>query len=237
MKHIIKTKEPVSLSTYRSTPNANFDGCDKESIRLSLIKEQGALCAYCMQRISNEWNIVLKKFKTEIEHYKSQDVYNGENGNPDLRLNYSNMLGVCNGNAGEPSHKQHCDKSKDSEVNKTYLPLIINPLNRNCLDLIEYNASGIISAKDPRINLELNTILNLNEQNLVRNRKSAIDIAVQSINSKNSKIQKANDWKKAAINKEIDKWSTLYESGYSPFCQAVIFYLVKRLNKIQTPTI
>jgi len=107
MKHIVKSSEPMSLTTYSSTPNANFDDCNKEDIRKSLLQEQGALCAYCMQRISNEWDSKLRKFKAEIEHYKSQDEY------PVLNLKYSNMLGVCNGNAGNPIHKQHCDKSKD----------------------------------------------------------------------------------------------------------------------------
>jgi len=225
MKHIIKTAEPVSLTTYRSTPNANFDGCNKEDIRLSLINEQGAICAYCMQRISNQWNNKLRKFKTEIEHYKSQDVY------PDLSLNYTNMLGVCNGNAGKPIHKQHCDKSKDFEKNKKYLPLTINPLNPNCQELIEYKASGKITSKNEIINRDLNIVLNLNEEDLVKNRKKAIDLAVQSIKNAIPKNRKNQDWNKADIKKEKDKWKMLYNSEYQPFCQAVIYYLDKRLKK------
>ncbi len=231
MKHIIKTAEPVSLTTYRSTPNANFDDCNKEDIRLSLINEQGAICAYCMQRISNQWESKLRKFKTEIEHYKSQDVYNGENGFPDLRLNYTNMLGVCNGNAGKPIHKQHCDKSKDFEANKQYLPLTINPLNLNCQELIEYKASGKISSKNPTINRDLNIVLNLNEEDLVKNRKKAIDTAVQSIMTKIPRNRRANDWNKSVIREEKEKWITLYNSGYNQFCQAVIFYLDKKINR------
>ncbi len=74
MKHIVKNTEPQSLKTYRSTPNASFNDSNKEDIRKSLIEEQGAICAYCMKRISNKWNAKLQKPFTEIEHYKSQDV-------------------------------------------------------------------------------------------------------------------------------------------------------------------
>lgn len=233
MKYIVKTTEPISLTTYRiSTPNPNFNSCDKDAIRLSLIKEQGAICAYCMQRISDRWDSKLKKFKTEIEHYKSQDTYDGTNGLPDLRLNYTNMLGVCNGNAGNPVHKQHCDKSKDFLKNKDYLPLTIDPLNKNCERLIEYTASGKISSKNPTINHDLNVVLNLNEENLVKNRKKAIDFAVQSIISSISKHKKDKSWTKSIILQEKKKWEFLNNSAYTPFCQAVINYLDKRLNRI-----
>jgi len=224
MKHIVKTTEPVSLTTHRSTPNANFDDCNKEDIRLSLINEQGAICAYCMQRISNDWNNNLGKPKTEIEHYKSQDEY------PELSLKYSNMLGVCNGNAGMTPRKQHCDKSKDLEKNKQYLPLTINPQNPNCERLIEYKASGLISSKNEIVNRDLNIILNLNEPDFVKNRKKAIDLAVQSIKNSIPEKRKNQSWNKADIRKEKDKWKMLYNSEFRPYCQAVISYLEKCLN-------
>jgi len=105
MKYINKKHEPDSLTAYRPTPNSNFNDCNKEDIRTLLLKEQGYICAYCMKRIDNKWNTKLKKFNTEIEHYKSQDVYNGKKGKPNLTLNYNNMLAVCNGNAGMPKSK------------------------------------------------------------------------------------------------------------------------------------
>jgi len=227
MKYIIKQSEPISLTTYNSTPNANFDGCNKEEIRTALIQEQGAICAYCMQRISNIWDKKLQKVKTEIEHYKSQDKY------PELSLKYSNMLGVCNGNAGQPKHKHHCDKSKDLKEHKQFLPFTINPLNSNCEKIIKYSASGKIFSNNDIINRDLNVVLNLNEMELLNNRKKAIDIAIQSIKNSIPKNRKKQDWNISDIKREKEKWINLYNSKYKPFCQAVIYYLEKISNKIE----
>lgn len=236
MKYILKGNEPRSLTTYRSTPNASFEGCNKATIRLSLIEEQGAICAYCMQRISNKRNSKLSKPCTEIEHYKSQDVFNGTNGKPDLRLNYNNMLGVCNGNAGFPIHKQHCDKSKDFKKNKVYLPLTIDPLHPNCEKLIHFKGNGKIFSKNEVIHRDIDLVLNLNESSLVNNRKIAIDMAILAIKSKQKRRQKSNQtesdgWRIAAINQELAKWKQLNKKGYNPFCQAVIYYLEKKLKQ------
>jgi uncharacterized protein (TIGR02646 family) len=225
MKHIVKNSEPISLTKYRSTPNANFESCNKEDIRMSLIQEQGAICAYCMQRISLEWDKKLDKPKAEIEHFKSQNEF------PELSLKYSNMLGVCNGNAGKPTHKQHCDKSKDSNRNKQFLPVTINPLIVDCEKKIEYKKNGKIFSKNEIINRDLDIVLNLNEPNLVKNRQNAIDFAVQSIISSIPKNRKDQTWNKADIKKELVKWKTLYNSEYLPFCQAVIYFLEKEINR------
>lgn len=232
MKHIIKKQEPNSLTQYRSSPNAAFDSCNKEDIRLFLIEEQGAICAYCMQRISAKWNSKLNKYFTEIEHYKSQDVYKGENGFPDLRLNYNNMLGVCNGNTGQPKHKQHCDKSKDFKENKKFLPLTINPQNENCENLLWFSGSGKIKSENKVIDTDINIILNLNENGLVRARKKAIHLAISSINS-NCKKHGKKDWSISEIKNERKKWATLYKSGFLPFCQAVISYLDRKIERYQ----
>lgn len=229
MKFIQKKNEPNSLIECRSTPYASFDNCNKEDIRVSLIKEQGAICAYCMKRISAEWNSELNKYNTEIEHYKSQDVYNGKKGKPDLRLNYNNMLGVCNGNAGFSKHKQHCDKSKDFKGNKKFLPLTINPLNLNCEKLIEFKGNGKITSKDETINRDIQIVLNLNEQQLVKNRKVVIDTAIQSLNEGG---KKKNTWNISSIKNELKKWKKLDERGnYQEYCQAVVYILERRLNK------
>ncbi len=230
MKHINKKQEPDSLKQHRSTPNATFGDCNKDDIRLSLIEEQGSICAYCMKRISTKWNSDLNKPFTEIEHYKSQDVYNGENGFPDLRLNYNNMLGVCNGNSGQPTHKQHCDKSKDLTKHKKFLPLTINPLNKNCERLIWFSGNGKIKTNNESIEIDINTTLNLNENTLVDARKKAIDIAITSIDRSCKKHGK-KDWSISEIKNEKNKWTKRYKSGFRPYCQAVISYLDRKISK------
>jgi len=238
MKYIIKQPEPVSLRTYRSTLNATFESCPKDDIRTSLIEEQKGICAYCMSRISNDWNSILGKYKTEIEHYKSQDIFNGQNGTEDLRLKYSNMLGVCNGNAGNPQHKLHCDKSKDLERNKPLLPLTINPLNSNCEQLIHFNYLGEVTSENPIIKRDLIDVLNLNEPDLVKKRKIIIDeiknnlIRLHNKQAKNQK-EKLTDWKIKNIKSEIKNWKALTDNQYKEYCQVAIYYLKKELKRYE----
>ena len=114
MQYIPKklSNEPESLHKYRTTtPNPSYNSFgDKEDIRNALLKEQGHLCAYCLNRISDEWNSDLRKIKTEIEHFKSQLNY------PNLQLDYNNMLGVCNGHSGE-------NKNEFLDCNNIYLKI------------------------------------------------------------------------------------------------------------------
>ena len=229
MKYIEKGSEPASLKEYRSTtPNADYDSCNKNDIRLSLLAEQRNICAFCMQRISNKRNPKLKKPYTEIEHYKSQDVYNDENGMLDLRLNYNNMLGVCNGNGGNPKHKLHCDKSKDLKEHKAFLPLTINPLEQKCEQLIHFRGNGIIFSKNTTIQQDIDVVLNLNEKILVKNRRNAILFAIERLKKK-----KVKKWTVIALQNEIKHWQTKHEKGYKPYCQAVIYYLEKKLKRLQ----
>jgi uncharacterized protein (TIGR02646 family) len=180
MRLIIKGKEPESLRLFRtSTPNPTYDGyINKEHVRSALISEQKGICAYCMQRINDEWDNRSNKFRTEIEHYKSQDNF------PELSLDFNNMLAVCNGNQGNPQHLMHCDKSKDAEKHKKYLPLTLNPLLAHSVEQIKYRKDGFIYSDNEQINLELDKVLNLNQQTLKNNRKYAIDAAFAELDKR-----------------------------------------------------
>lgn len=61
MIYIQKAREPHSLTQYKKQENANYGNLPsnvKDDIRLSLLKEQGFLCAYCSRRIkSNQMKI------------------------------------------------------------------------------------------------------------------------------------------------------------------------------------
>lgn len=222
MKHIAKNKEPKELTTYRSTPKANYDSAPKPVIRKSLIEEQGYICAYCMQRIGEDWDANLNKYKTEIEHYKSQHRH------PELTLIYNNMLGVCNGNAKKPNHLIHCDKKK-SEFDTSH-DLSVNPLDRRCETEIKFLKNGKIYSDIPEIEYDLNEILNLNEQNLMNNRQLAIQTAFQNLISVHGNSTKK--WNVANVKKEKAKWEKQTEGKFRPYCQAVIYHLNKKIQQL-----
>lgn len=219
MKYIEKeiANEPRTLVETRSTPGATFDGCNKNDIRKALLLEQGYLCAYCMRRINNK----LKKGKpnTRIEHYLAQST------DENLRMNYSNMLGVCDGNEGQPEHLLHCDQSRKNTR------LSINPLDPRCEDLVQYRADGKLYSRSEDIDEELKTILRLNNENLVKGRRQAIDTARDAM-MKRSRGRTSQSFSRSSLTREIAKWKSKKNQRHIPFCQAAIAYLEKKLARL-----
>jgi len=213
MKYIEKLpkNEPISLKLYRNTtPNKSYSGYQHPvDLKTSLLKEQGGICAYCMQRISLDLNEKFKP-KIEVEHIKSQINH------PAKSLDYNNMVGVCNGNVGG---KEHCDKSKKSNDLKKLIPT-----DRNCENLITYSRSGEIKSKsnNREVVKDLNEILNLNNQNLIDNRKLTIDLIVDNIKKKHPNTA----WTKRIFEKEIEFYESRNRNGeYFEFYNYIVWFL------------
>jgi len=221
MRYIHKkvSNEPGSLKATRLTNGATFDDANKEDIREVLLLEQGYLCAYCMRRIDNNRNDKGLP-NTRIEHYETQATQ------PNLQLSFMNMLGVCDGNEGNPKRLQHCDKKRT--INKA---LTIDPRNKNCEQLIKYETSGLLKSDNIDVDIDLNTELNLNNQRFTNNRKKAIDTAILAI-QKNYKKKTNGTWKKADLQKELKFWKTRNNQRFHEYCGAAIFYLERKLARL-----
>lgn len=171
---IYKKPEPHLLTTYRKTSGASYqnmhgasvsgegghDTQDVYSVVLdSLMKEQGYICAYCMQRISNE------RGKATIEHIVPRSYAR------DKELDYRNMVAVCNGNRDARDNK-----IKTCDAHRGNAKMIVNPLDPTTLSGIGYRKNGKIYSTDERINQDLDVVLNLNcmERRLPENRKAAL---------------------------------------------------------------
>lgn len=205
MKFIQKQKEPSSLTQHRASSHANYVNYPKkDDLRKALLSEQGNICCYCMQRI--------KEDKMKIEHWKSQSNY------PQLQLIYNNLMGVCRGNEGQPKKLQHCDTSKAD------YQITINPTHINCEQLTRFSISGEIISDNEDIQKDLNIVLKLNTQILVKNRQFVLDEALRDFYQRYPK----GTWTKAIIQREINKW---INPPYREYCQIVIFYLRKKLSK------
>jgi uncharacterized protein (TIGR02646 family) len=213
MKFIEKLlkNEPESLRTYRiTTPNATYSGYPHPAeLKLSLLQEQGGICAYCMQRISLDSNDNYKP-KIEVEHIKSQKFYIGKS------LDYNNMIGVCNGNS---KGIEHCDKSKKSYELKKLIPV-----DKHCEEYIMYSTSGQIKSKsnNQEIEHDINVVLNLNNQHLVDKRKNVADLIINNLKRK----YPIQDWTKRIFDKEIETYKSKNKSGeYYEFCNYIVWYL------------
>ena len=209
---IKKGNEPRSLTVYRKTQYAYFDGCPKDEIRKSLLKEQGYLCAYCMRRID------LKH--TRIEHWTPEAELSELE-----KLDYSNMLAVCyKESEGISYSNQTCDSRKGQER------ITVDPRNSRHIDLIDYQkGTGNICSKDKKINEDLNDRLNLNcmSQNLPENRRAVLRRVIMELNQR----CKDGNWKASDISRMLQIYEQPDENGQKKeYAGIVLWYLRRRHN-------
>ena len=214
---IQKGREPASLTAYRKTPFAYYDGCNKSDIRKKLLAEQGCLCAYCMRRIHEK--------NTKIEHWFPEAELS-ERG----KLNYSNMLGVCSGHReGLPGKYDTCDASKGDTK------LTLDPRRVDHIRRIKYRTkNGEIYSDDPALNRDLNEVLNLNcmEQSLPLNRKAVLDRVIQSLASAHKGRER--EWTVS----DLLPFKRIYESAPNgerkEYAGIVLWYLEKRIRQCKS---
>lgn len=206
MKAIQKGHEPHSLTQHRLATHADYDNYkEKDELRAALVEEQHGICCYCMQRIYPH------RDKMKIEHWHCQDNYKAE------QLNYSNLLGACLGNNGQPYKEQHCDTRKDNEK------LSRNPANpsHHVEEVIKYLGNGRIESSDPTFDRELNEVLNLNLAFLVNNRKAVLDGFLRS-------LQAPGTYSRSVWQKKLKEWNEGHE--LREYCGVVLYWLRKKIK-------
>lgn len=208
MKLIIKSAEPEEWRNYRKTEGAIYEA--KQCLRESLYKEQGGICAYCMQRLDDETEESLVG-SNRIEHIKCRDKY------PESQLDYQNMVLCCNGRSNE--HK-HCDLSKENQE------ISFTPLDPLFITTLSYGSkNGEIKSSHTDWDNEMNHILNLNKNILRKNRHSALKGVI---------TQLKKGWKVSQVRKELEKWRNKESNGhYKPYCGIVISYLEKKIKRYE----
>lgn len=213
MRVIDKGKE---LKTYREKPNPGYDGMLaplKDRIRDSLLKEQGHLCAYCMQRINPD--------TMKIEHWHSQAHSRDEDENE--QLDYKNLLACCMGNEGQPPKEQHCDtKKRDQDI--SFNPA--NPDHKSRMK-IRYFGDGTVRSEDRKFNEEINKILNLNWIRLKSNRKAILDKVMEELN------RKPGSRTKREIQTYIRRWEAQNSNRHlKEYCAVALYFLEKKLQSM-----
>lgn len=211
MRTINKGTEPPSLATHRCTLHADYDNyADKDGLREYLVHEQRGLCCYCLSRIRPAADAM------KIEHWHSQDGY------PSEQLDYPNLLGACLGGRGQPDDLQHCDTKKGNRL------LSRNPANtaHRVEDFIRYEGDGRIASDDPVFHAELEKgVLNLNTSLLKNNRKAVLDTFCKALN-------KRGQLHRITLEKWLGDWSgESHTNELRPFCQVVVYWLRKRLDR------
>lgn len=210
MRNIRKRSEPTSLTNHRCKPHSDYANYpNKDDLRASLVVEQRGICCYCMQRIRPSYN------RMKIEHWQCQARY------PHRQLDYGNLLGACLGCQNQEPERHHCDTCKGN------LDLTYNPAypNHDVESKLIFLGDGTLQSTDTTFDQEINTILNLNEGILKKNRKAVLDSIKATFMGRNPSI--------ADIQRELHKWNgERDEKLLEPFCQVVIYYLRKKLRRM-----
>lgn len=209
---IKKGAEPKSLTEYRvkkNNPNYSYDDyADKDDIRLALLDEQGHICAYCMQRITQN--------NMKIEHWHSQTKHSDE------QLDYQNMLACCKGGEGNIFEQQYCDTAKGNQSLK-YNPS--NPQHHILLQIKYKFKDGEIYSEDEEFNPQLNDVLNLNLAMLKNNRKTVIDSIMTLLAQQNGTVSAK------FIQSLLERYTQKSADGkFPPYCGIVRYYLEKKLK-------
>lgn len=201
----------------------------RDEVLISLLEEQGFICAYCLQKIN------LKN--ATIEHIIGQKyVENGVKIGEKYQVDYDNLLAVCSGKSCK--EQTHCDKSRSSYQKER--PLFANPLENRIMQNIKFSKTGLIYYKnfknieeieklkdhnsldeDSNIRFDIQKVLNLNCQNLKLKREAVI-----------KGIQKATkNWEdKTRIQKELQRCEIINGSEFVEMCQVAIYVLKSKLK-------
>lgn len=236
---IQKGDAPESLKLYKKAENAHYGGCDKDDIRDYLLREQGHLCAYCMQRIYKE--------TMKIEHWYPESRMSDHEC-----LDYSRMFACCPGhkkpdNDSTLHKKKYSSKNDTCDTHKGNSIIAINPSKMEHIQKIKYKSStGEIYADDEERTVffqsetghnyedittfqhDIDKTLNLNEDDyhyLKQNRKAALDAVIIYLTSKQS-------WGANDLQKLIRKYEQPDSEGKKePYAGIILWYLKKKVKQ------
>lgn len=210
MRYIPKGQEPNIIKKFKADQqsgglSATYENFrDKSSLNELLRVEQHNICCYCQRRINHYQGN--KDTGAHNEHLYPQSK---DPGDGSVDLNYHNIFACCIVSKEQKEKSQHCGESKG---NKVIIGSIINPL---CEDRFKYNLIGEIlpngsynvwsdyissysqlSQAQKDIVDEI-TVLNLNCNSLVEERKNVIESIVSwAVNtSKEDVIRQLALWK------------------------------------------
>ncbi|MGB1216734.1 MAG: hypothetical protein ACPG5P_02600 [Saprospiraceae bacterium] len=213
-----------------------------EELQLNLQEDQGYLCVYCQGRISSTEN------NHRVEHYKPKSIYKGavntsddnkilcekeEIFREDLRVVYSNLLGACD----DKISNKHCDTLK-ANTELCYIPNPTSDEFETFQSQLKYSENGRIEYKltddgiHEKINHEIETVLNLNEEEILKRRKKDWKVVYNRLSSRIG-IRHYNEWKnnKNVVLKELKreiKYNSNYIKGskqFHPFKGFIIYRL------------
>lgn len=224
MRAIKKGPEPTTLRSYRAVPGATYDGKDftpvKDDIRGALLRDQMALCCYCMRRISGEARAHPTKpdappvVQMKVEHWQSQDAY------PARQLDWTNMLGACPGGEGSPRSDETCDTRKGEDA------ITLNPLDAAHVSTLRCQSDGRLASTDARFQEDIDQRLGLNHRILTNERKASLSRALARVKAEYPK----REIPQSAIRSLVEELERPKEGKLPELCCTLRLWARKRFG-------
>ena len=133
MKRIVKSVEPHDFVQWKKQdkmahrPNWNrVPNAIRQSVRESLMREQGFICCYCESSVSTT--------DSHVEHFRPKECF------ADIQLDYINLHCSCQQDPA-PGEPRHCGHRKGSWFDEE---LLVSPLDSNCEERFRFTANGDI---------------------------------------------------------------------------------------------
>jgi len=209
MRPISKEPPPPALAAYRVGKDCSWDALtpeDKQTFRCALVREQRGLCAYCMSRIAADAE------STKIEHILPR------RHKPGL-FDWNNLVACCDGREGYTPPDQTCDTKKGDTA--------LVALNVLAPQRIGYVfASGRILSKRADVDDDLNHVLNLNAEQLRRNRQRALDAAVNHLKRA---VGEHGIWRRGRLLKALDDLRA--QNPLQPYVGVIECYLERKIAR------
>lgn len=213
MRTIEKTQAPLSFRRHAQQGGGYSEYKETDDARHALLKEQGHICCFCMQRIG------VRSMK--IAHWAPQSVHR------DRDMDWSNLMAACPGGDGDREAVKHCDTAQGDT------PIKLNPADRTQRSerLVRYGVDGRVWSEDAEINKDLDKTLNLNHAALL-NKRAAVWSAFVSRMEKFK--NRDGQWMPDAVERELEEWLRYDKHGMlREFCQVVIYQLEKKSRRVK----
>lgn len=205
----------------KANQNLAYNEFDKKSLlNRYLIEEQGGICCYCQQKITE-----LKRTKNTGDSHNEHLI--PQSANEDLQTNHGNIFACCCYSSGFPKHLQHCGESKGDKLIYEFIKWI------DCSNHFKYNIEGEImpegcynSFREFEFNknlldfkqkkaLEAIITLNLNQISLKEERKKDITVLITMLN-------------KLSVQQVQSKMEEFNTKPYKRFIDMLLYYMKQK---------
>jgi len=264
MRRIEKGREPEILGQQRRVSrealDAGYREVNKQPLQAQLCKEQGFLCAFCMQRISADGNGM------RIAHFFPQSRYIKAQSDPSLSpvpdesspLDWKNLLGVCHGNQfGNTRAHATCDNRQGNET----LEPALHPASRFFDESrFKYLSNGTLCVKDS--DLDTGSSAQRPESDAQRlqdqlgrparapdarqgnqgaedrggllnlNHAKLMRNRASMIAELIARLRSSEDWTKPRLEKELNFWRSGKNGHLEPYCGVIESYLQRKIAQL-----